>query len=158
MLPKSVPEPSRERLESVSGCPRDVPGAPGGSQRAPRVARKSARTCPGARRGGQSRRQIPSGSEKIAFLPRDALVNRFRDVFATIFVDFRCDFHRFSKSLRASKSTRSANGRTLDFAGRRGTFEGSRILRANGKSTKHVEKIASRSQSSRSRDATSKNH
>ena len=68
MLPKSVPEASRERPGSVPRRPRDAPGAPVGSQRAPGDARKSAREKPGARQGDQNRRQMTSGSEKNEFL------------------------------------------------------------------------------------------
>ena len=48
---KSVPELSRERLGSGSERPRCAPGAPGGSRRAPRDAKKDARERPGARQG-----------------------------------------------------------------------------------------------------------
>ena len=41
---------------------------------------------------------------------------------------------------RTSDLTRSANGRTLDFAGRRGTSEGSQTLRKNRKSMKNGDK------------------
>ena len=56
-----------------------------------------------------------------------------------------------------SEWTRGTKGQTLILTDRRGTSEGSRILRTNGKSTKNVKKIASRSESSRSRNVSSKN-
>ena len=156
--PEGVSGASRERLGSVSERPRRPPGAPGGSPRAPRDAGKSARERLGARRGDQNRRQVSSRNEKIEFFSRGSFTNPFRNDFSTILVDFGSDFRRFSRLLRASKSTRCAKGRTLILTGRRGTLEGSRILRMNGKSTKNVEKIASRAESGRSRDVTSKNH
>ena len=52
-------------------------------------------------------------------------------------VDFGIDFRCFSRSHRPSDVTRSANGRTLDFADRRGTLEGSLTLRKNQKSMKN---------------------
>ena len=51
VVPKSVPEVYWERLGSGSERPRCAPGAPGGSRRAPRDAKKDAREHPGARRG-----------------------------------------------------------------------------------------------------------
>ena len=51
-------------------------------------------------------------------------------------VDFGIDFRCFSRQHCASDVTRSASGRTLDFADRRGTLEGSQTLRKARKSTK----------------------
>ena len=56
-------------------------------------------------------------------------VRRFR-------VDFGIDFHRFSRRNCASDVTRGTSGRTLDFADRRGTLEGSNTLRKTRKSQK----------------------
>ena len=158
MAPKSIQEATREHLGSISGRPRRAPGAHGESPRTPRDARNAARERPEARRGDQNRRQVSSRNEKIEFFSRGSFTNPFRIDFSTIFVDCGSDFRRFSTLLRASESTRCAKGRTLILTGRRGTSEGSRILRMNGKSTKNVGKIGSRSESSRSRDVTSKNH
>ena len=48
--------------------------------------------------------------------------------FRRFWVDFGIDFRRFSRKRRASDATCSAHGRTLDFADRRGTLEGSPTL------------------------------
>ena len=50
-------------------------------------------------------------------------------------VDFGIDFRCFPRQHCASDVTRSASGRTLDFADRRGTLEGSQTLRKARKST-----------------------
>ena len=50
-------------------------------------------------------------------------------------VDFGIYFHCFSRQHCASDVTRSASGRTLDFADRRGTLEGSQTLRKTRKCT-----------------------
>ena len=60
--------------------------------------------------------------------------------FRRFWVDFRVNFHVFSRQHRASEVTRRANGRTLGFADRRGTLEGLQTLQKNRNSTKIVEK------------------
>ena len=68
-------------------------------------------------------------SEKGARAVPGPNVRRFR-------LDFGLDFRCFSRSHCASDVTRSENGRTLDFADRRGTLEGSQTLRKARKWTK----------------------
>ena len=95
VVPKSVPEVSREHLRSFSGRPRCAPGAPGESPRASRNTKKSARELPGARRGHQNRRQVSSGSEKIEFCSRDPFAAHRR----SDFVNF-CRFAVFFRFMR----------------------------------------------------------
>ena len=64
--------------------------------------------------------------------------------FSTILGRFGSRFSCFSRLLHASDSTRSANGRTSVFAGRRGTKQRFRIWRKNRKSTNIVEKLLRR--------------
>ena len=59
--------------------------------------------------------------------------------FRRFHVDFGIDFRCFSRQHCASDVTRSASGRTLDFADRRGTLEGSQTLRKARKSSKVCE-------------------
>ena len=91
VAPKGVSKGSRERLGSVLGRPRRVPGAPGGSPSVTRDARKSAWERPGARRGGPNRRQVASGNEKIEFSSHGSLADRFSADFRSIFAQFSDD-------------------------------------------------------------------
>ena len=64
------PRAFRERLGSVSGHPRRVPGAPQEPPKTPRDVRKSAREHMRERRGDQNQRQVVSWSGKTKFLSR----------------------------------------------------------------------------------------
>ena len=113
MVPKSIRKASRERLGSVSGRPRHAPGSPGGSPRAARDARRSARERPGMLRSRQNRRQVAPGSAKIDFFPRGSFAKRCRSDFPSIFVDFRA----FRKVCEPSKVPRlSAKSRVRPLA------------------------------------------
>ena len=138
--------------------PGTSPGRPRSARRVPKHAQGRQKERPAAPRRNQNRRQIAPRIESIEFLKRGSFANPFRHVFLTIVVNFGLNSRRFPRSLRASESNRREKSRTLIFTDRRGTSEGSRSLRTNGKSTKSVENIASRSDSCRSRNAMSKNN
>ena len=149
---------SKSVSKSCRECPGTSPGRPRSARRVPKHAQGRQKERPAAPRRNQNRRQIAPRIESIEFLKRGSFANPFRHVFLTIVVNFGLNSRRFSRSLRASESTRRGKSRTLIFTDRRGTSEGSRSLRTNGKSTKSVENIASRSDSCRSRNAFSKNN
>ena len=119
---------------------------------------EASRICGACRRlegppGGSSRRFILEVHPE-APLRRFRKFRRFRSSqrFRTCrnlrkFRHFRCfcmdsesDFRRFSRSQRASDSTRKAKGRTFVFAGRRSTFKGSQTSQQSRKSKKIDEK------------------
>ena len=109
VAPKGVWKASRSVLEAS----RSTLGLPGGSPRAARDAKKSARERPGTLRGRQNRRQVAPGSAKIDFFSRGWVAKRRRSDFPSIFVDFRA----FRKVCEPSKVPRlSAQSRVRPFA------------------------------------------
>ena len=98
------------------------------------------RASPNGRLGRPSHPASPRGARPRRFewqksTDKGAREGPRRD-FRRFRIDFGIDFRCFSRQHCASDVTRSASGRTLDFADRRGTLEGSQTLRKARKSTK----------------------